>query len=214
MVQRPSAPHTRPELAPPQSESTVQPQTRSGRQAEPSRSFEQFCFSVGVHSTHSCGVASQTMPGPQSAVARHCTHWCGLAAVSQRLKGTLQSESETQPWTQCPTLPSVALQFWPVGQPLRPGAVEQPGRHWPAGPEQINPEVELPQSGSLEQPHRPRLVTHAGSGKMHSALLVDEHSLQVPVRIPPVWQTGKAGSAHCGAPSAVQGVHWCWVGSQ
>ena len=63
----------RPEVLPPQSESWVQPQVSSVRQAEPTPSALQLLVSVEVHSTQAWLVVLQISVSAQSLVSRHST---------------------------------------------------------------------------------------------------------------------------------------------
>ncbi len=92
---------TRPELAPPQSASAVQPHEPPVTQRAPPRSMRHALWSVGVHSTQVCVSVAHTKPPVQSRSARHCTQTLLPSVVSQRPVGVVQSPS-----------PAHAVVFW------------------------------------------------------------------------------------------------------
>ena len=84
----------RPEAAPPQSLSFVQPQRPPGRHCAPDRSALQFCMSEVEHSRQVCVVPSQISGAGQSLSTRQPTQRPLL--MSQRESGGVQSLSDAQ----------------------------------------------------------------------------------------------------------------------
>jgi hypothetical protein len=104
----------------------------------------------------------------------------------------VQSTSVVHCCRQTPTPPPWTLQTCPVGQPLRPAAVLQPGMQALVVASQTIPELGPPQSESCRQPQFP-LVRQSGWEASQSALLVGLHWVQAPPNAPPTWQAGFAG---------------------
>jgi hypothetical protein len=128
----------RAELAPPQSASVAQPHVSFERHAAPVPDALQFCVWFVVHWTHVSVVESQTLPLGQSGSLRHCTQPCGWVMVLHTAFGGEQSVLLLQGSAMhVPTVPSILVQYWPVGQlvvpPMPPSAptTRQPVVHTP-----------------------------------------------------------------------------------
>lgn len=209
-VQRPAAAsQTRPEVAPPQSPSAVQPHWPLERQRAPARSASHAAVIVVVHSAHVLRTGSQTNGAAQSAVTRHSTQRPGGAATSHLGSGLVQSASKLQP-VGAPHTPVPFMMFVhirPAGQSFR-GAKPQPGVQTPFGPLQTIPDMAPPQLASPAapaQPHSPVAGKHSGFAPPHRSALLGEHSVQAPASGPDAWHAGRVGSGQLGPPSLVQG---------
>jgi hypothetical protein len=208
------ASQTRPEVAPPQSESMAHPQESPATQRAPPRSMRHALWFVAVHSTQVFESEAHTNGAGQSWSTRHCTHTSTFSVVSQRGTGVAQSPFAVHPVAveQRPTPPETPPQVSFVGQPLWLGP--QPGTQKPFGPLQMRPEIAVPQAASVEHPHRPVAARHSGCAPPHSVAFVAEHSVHAPASGPVFWQAGRAGSGQLGAPSAVQPTQTCVVAAQ
>ena len=147
---------TRPPAATSQSSSESQPQVPSGRQADPEPPGEH-PPRFGAHSTQVWAAEQTGVGAPQSASSPHSTQ--APASSSQTgVAGAACSHctSPTQNGPQTPTRSGSAdEQKRSAGQPLRPGAGEQPSTQRPGAGSQIRPESIPPQSVSCAQPQTP-----------------------------------------------------------
>jgi hypothetical protein len=203
--------HTRPEVVPPQSESTAQPHEPPATQRAPPRSARHPEELVDVHSTQVMVSAAQMNGAAQSVSTRHCTHRSAPSVVSQRGSGAAHAPSVVQPvgGSQRPRPPAGAEHVAFDGQPLWPAP--QPGSQKPFGPLHTRPESAAPHVASVPQPQRPVAVRQRGSEPAHRIASVAEHSVQAPASGPVRWQAGRAGSGQLGAPSAAHAMHVCDV---
>jgi hypothetical protein len=136
-----------------------------------------------------------------------------LTAVSHFGRGDKHMASVVQPAvTHWPSAFPAALHICPLGQPLRPVAVLQPGMQMPTAPLQTTPDIGPPHSLSPSpsaQPQYPRLVRHWGLAPLHRSALAPEHSVQAPASGPAVWQAGNRASLPVHSASLAQATHVC-----